>query len=182
MRYTSLLPATLPIIIVLLLTGCGKPAPVEPPKIGDAAPPAEIVSLDNRKTSLSSLSGKLVIVHFWATWCAPCRKEMPSLERLAKKLDPSRIVLLGISVDEDTNLVEEFKLKYGIRFANHIDSDMAIARGKFGASAFPETFIVGRDGRILRHMVGGHEWDSPAMLQVLEDAYAGVQTRSGAYW
>jgi peroxiredoxin len=107
---------------------------------------------------------------------------MPSLERLAQRLDPDRFALMGISVDEERALVREFKLRYGIKFARFIDLDMSLAKGHFGVTAFPETFIIGRDGKLLRHMMGEHEWDSTAMLQLLNDSYGGITTRSGAYW
>lgn len=168
--------------LTCLIAACGEQASVEPPKLGESLPEVRFTGLDESTLTLSSLRDKLVVVHFWATWCAPCRKEMPSLERLSQKLDPNKYALIGISVDEDINLVKEFKLKYGIKFANHIDNEMTLAKGQFGTTAFPETFIIGRDGKLVRHMIGEQEWDSPAMLQVLNDAYNGVSTKSGAYW
>ena len=172
----------LSLLMMSLLGGCSEEARMEPPKLGEVVADATFSSLDKGTTSLAAHQGKLVMVHFWATWCAPCRKEMPSLERLSQKLDPNKFVLLGVSVDEDINLVKEFKIKYGIKFAEYIDLDMSLARGHFGASAFPETFIIGRDGRLVRRMIGEHEWDTPAMLKVLNDAYGGVETKAGAYW
>lgn len=180
MRFGFLL---LPLLAALLGAGCGEEVTtVAAPKLGEVVRDAQFVALDGGTTSLAEHQGKLVLVHFWATWCAPCRKEMPSLERLSRKLDPERFVLLGVSVDEDANLVKEFKIKYGIKFAAYIDQDMRLARGQFGATAFPETFIIGRDGRLVRHMLGEHEWDTPAMMQVLDNAYGGVETKAGAYW
>ncbi len=174
-------PLTL-LLLPLLLAGCGEPDSVAPPKLGDTIPNATFQGLDKSRLELATINDKLVIVHFWATWCAPCRKEMPSLERLSQKLDPNKFALIGVSTDEDINLVKEFKLKYGIKFARFIDLDMSVAKGKFGVTAFPETFIIGRDGKLVRHMMGEHEWDTPAMLKVLNDAYNGVTSKSGAYW
>jgi thiol-disulfide isomerase/thioredoxin len=170
------------LLLPLLLTACGEQTTAEKPKLGDTIANVTFQGLDQSQLELATVKDKLVIAHFWATWCAPCRKEMPSLERLAQKLDPERFALLGVSVDEDRNLVREFKLKYAIQFARFIDIDMSLAKGHFGVTAFPETFIIGRDGKLLRHMMGEHEWDSPAMLQLLNDSYGGVTTRAGAYW
>lgn len=170
------------LLLSVVLTGCGKQNAMAPPKIGDTIPDVTFVGIDNSRLNLDSLKGKLVIVHFWATWCAPCRKEMPSLERLSQKLDPNRYALIGIAVDEDINLVREFKLKYAIQFARYIDSDMSLSKGHFGVTAYPETFIISRDGKLLRHMLGGQEWDTPAMLKVLNDGYSGVTSKTGAYW
>lgn len=170
------------LIITTMLSGCGKDKPVDPPKIGGTIFDVTFVGIDNHRLNLASIKDKLIIVHFWATWCAPCRKEMPSLERLSQKLDPNKFALIGISVDEDINLVKEFKIKYGIHFAKFIDIDKSLSNGYFGVSAYPETFIISRDGKLLRHMMGEQEWDTPAMLQVLNDGYSGVTTKSGAYW
>jgi thiol-disulfide isomerase/thioredoxin len=170
------------LLLSAVVSGCGKPGVVEPPKIGDTISDVTFVGIDQGTLNLASIKDKLVIVHFWATWCAPCRKEIPSLERLSQKLDPDKFALIGISVDEDRNLVREFKLKYGIQFAKFIDIDQSLSRGHFGVTAYPETFIISRDGKLLRHMMGEHEWDTPAMLTVLNDGYGGVTTRSGAYW
>ncbi len=176
------LQIVVPLLFALLLSACGEASRVEPPKLGETVADATFVGLDNNTTTLAAHKDKLVIVHFWATWCAPCRKEMPSLERLSQKLDPNKYALIGISVDEDINLVKEFKIKYGIKFAEYIDLDKSLAEGHFGTTAYPETFIIGRDGKLVRHMIGEHEWDTPAMLKVLNNAYGGVETRSGAYW
>jgi peroxiredoxin len=167
---------------ILALTGCNEPVVVTPPKVGEAAPHAELINLNGQKLNLDTLRGKVVVAHFWATWCAPCRKELPSMERLSRQLDPKYFVILGISVDREIKLVEEFKRKYGIRFANHIDTDMTLAKGKFGVNAFPESFIINREGNIVRHMRGEHDWDSQGMIKVLNDTYRGVSTKSGAYW
>ena len=174
--------STILLLLTLLLAGCGEQARVEPPKLGDTVRDVSFSGLDESRLTLSSLKGKVVLVHFWATWCAPCRKEMPSLERLSHKLDQEKFALVAVSADEDVNLVKEFKIKYGITFAKYIDLDMSLAKGHFGITAFPETFIIGRDGKLVRHMLGEHEWDTPAMLKVLNDAYSGVTTKAGAYW
>ncbi len=170
------------LLLTLLLTACGEPVQIEPPKLGDSIANVTFHGLDQSQLELAAVKDRLVIVHFWATWCAPCRKEMPSLERLSQKLDPNKYALIGVSTDEDINLVKEFKLKYGIKWARFIDIDMSMAKGRFGVTAFPETFIIGRDGKLVRHMMGEHEWDTPAMLKVLNEAYSGVATKSGAYW
>lgn len=170
------------LLLSIFMVGCGKQGAVEPPKVGDTISDVTFIGIEQNTLALASIKDKLVIVHFWATWCAPCRKEMPSLERLAQKLDPNKFALIGISVDEDRNLVREFKLKYSIQFAKFIDLDQSLSKGHFGVTAFPETFIIGRDGKLLRHMMGEHEWDTPAMLKVLNDGYSGVTTKSGAYW
>lgn len=168
--------------LLLMLGACGDKAPVTGPKLNQPFPDITLQGLDGSKLALSEHQGKLIILHVWATWCPPCRKEMPGLERLAKKLDPEKFALIALSVDEDANLVREFKIKYGIDFARHIDPAMRVAGDILGVKAFPETFLIGRDGALVRHMVGEHDWDTPAMRQLLLQAYNGEQSSVGVYW
>lgn len=169
-------------LITLLLLACTEEPQFEPPAVGKPFPSLTLQALDGTTENLAQHRGKLVILHVWATWCPPCRKEMPGLERLSKKLDPEKFALLGVSVDEDANLVREFKRKYGVTFARYIDPEKAIAQGVLNVKAYPETFLIASDGTLLRRMVGEHQWDSPAMIALLQNSYQGKQTKTGAYW
>lgn len=116
--------------------------------------------------------GKLLVLNVWATWCPPCRREMPSLERLSKNVDGRHIVVAGMSVDTDTNLAREFLDQNGITFRNFIDIDGKSAPA-LSISIYPETLVVAPDGKILYRVVGERDWDSPAMRQLLEEIYQG---------
>lgn len=168
--------------LILLLGACADKAPVASPVLDQPFPSVTLQALDGSELALTDLRGKLVILHVWATWCPPCRKEMPGLERLARKLDQKKFALLALSVDEDADPVNEFKIKYHIDFARHIDPGMHIAHDILGVKAFPETFLISQDGTLLRHMIGEQEWDTPAMQQLLLQAYNGEQSKVGAYW
>jgi thiol-disulfide isomerase/thioredoxin len=170
------------VAMLFLLAACAEPEQLAPPKVGEVVPDLAFVDLDGRTLQLAQLRGKVVVVHFWATWCPPCRRELPGMERLAQRLDGDKYAVLAVSVDEEPAAVRQFKQRFGIRFANHIDQEMALAKGAFGVSAYPETFLIGRDGKLLRHMRGEHEWDSPAMMQVLEAAYRGNAAKAGEFW
>ncbi len=172
----------LAVVMSLLLAACGEQAPRVVVKEGEPMPAITLTDLDGGTLTLESLRGKLVVLHLWASWCAPCRTELPLLQRAVNKLDPERIVVLGVSVDEDANLVREFNLRYQTPFARHIDPDRELAEGVLAATAYPETLLIAPDGTLLRRMVGDQNWDSPLMMQVLEDAYAGRRTQSGAYY
>lgn len=172
----------LAITLLCLLAACSAPEQVAPPKVGETLPDHVFVDLDGRTLKLTQLRGKVVVVHFWATWCPPCRRELPGMERLAQQLDGDKYAILAVSVDEEAAAVRQFKQRFGIRFADHIDQEMVLAKGAFGVTAYPETFLIGRDGKLLRHMRGEHEWDSPAMMQVLEAAYRGDAARAGEFW
>lgn len=167
----------------LLLGGCDN-SPKTAVKLseGGAMPSITVTDFDGVTLNLDSQRGKLVVLHVWATWCPPCREELPGLDRLAKSLDPNRYTVIGLSIDEDINLVREFNLKYNIGFARHVDPEMKVAKGQLGITATPETFLIGPDGKLVRRMIGDQPWDTPGMRQVLEQAYNGQRGKSGAYW
>jgi len=178
MRYLAILITC----AALLLGGCGdSPKTAAKPTEGAPMPSITVTDFDGATLNLDSQRGKLVVLHIWATWCPPCREELPGLDRLAKSLDPNHYTVIGLSIDEDVNLVREFNLKYGISFAHYIDPEMKVAQ-QLGVTATPETFLIGPDGKLVRHMIGDQPWDTPGMRQVLEQAYNGQRGKSGAYW
>lgn len=111
--------------------------------------------------------GRTVVLNVWASWCGPCRREMPSLERLAATLDPRRFAVIGVSTDSDRLLAQEFLRQYGISFTNLLDQNGVAAR-RLGLRVYPDTFIIAPDGTLLRRMTGLHEWDSAAIIALLE--------------
>lgn len=107
------------------------------PLLGDARP---------------DLAGKTLLINFWATWCAPCREEMPLLQQLSDRLDPARYAVIGVAVDEDANLVREFLLQFEIRFTNFQDATGDLATTRLGLATFPQTFVVSPQGVITRRI------------------------------
>ncbi len=112
----------------------------------------------------------MLVLNVWATWCPPCRREMPSLERLSRTLDPQRFAVIGLSTDQDEKLASEFLLQNQITFANFFDQSGKIAK-QLGLKVYPETFVIAPDGTLVERIPGLREWDSAAMLAQLEDAY-----------
>lgn len=163
-------------IAVMLLTlfaaaGCGEYPRPRGVAVGQAFPDAALVGLmDGRPASLASYRGRALIINFWATWCEPCRREMPSLERLSRIVDPQRVAVLGVTVDADTNLAREFVLKYRLTFPNFSDGQMKLWRDALGVPALPETFLVTPDGRLAARFVGARDWASPEMARSLNAA------------
>ena len=135
---------------------------------GDVLPPLAVLDLRRRPQTLHPQPGKLLILNVWATWCAPCRQELPSLQRLAAKLDPARFELLLLSVDDDEHLVREFLIDRKVRLASLLDPDMSVATGVLGVRLFPSTYFVRPDGRIAALMEGAREWDSAEILAQIE--------------
>lgn len=131
------------------------------------APDFELSDLNGNRVSLSSLRGKVVLVNFWATWCPPCREEIPSMDRLYQLLKGEDVVLLAINVEADgPQVVPKFMERVAFSFPVLFDVDGSV-RGKFGVSKYPETFIVDADGVIQRHVIGAMDWTRPQMITYL---------------
>ncbi|HKW64092.1 MAG TPA: TlpA disulfide reductase family protein [Candidatus Acidoferrum sp.] len=123
---------------------------------------------------LSDLRGKVVVLNFWATWCPPCIEETPSLNKLQKYIESRNALVLGVSVDEDPNAYQKFLKDQGVVFPTFRDLSVhrdpatniliaPIANG-YGTAIYPETYVIGRNGRILRKFYTLEQWDSPEML------------------
>ena len=119
---------------------------------GDTFPLKPLATLPLLGGTMPDLSGKTLLINFWATWCEPCREEMPYLQQLSERLDPARYAVLGVSVDEDANLVREFLLQYRIAFANLQDAAGDLATSRLGLDTYPQTFVVTPQGIIERRI------------------------------
>jgi peroxiredoxin len=135
--------------------------------VGRAAPEFTF-QMDGRATRLAELRGKVVVLNFWATWCAPCVEEMPSLNRLHQHIAPLGAMVLGISVDDDQAAFEQFLRENQITFPNHRDPGGNLA-AEYGTVMFPETYIIGKDGRITRKIIGPQNWDQPEWVAYVRE-------------
>lgn len=138
-----------------------------------AAPTISLTDSDGHTLELSELRGKLVLVNLWATWCEPCLREMPSLERLQSRLG-ERIAVLAVSEDRGGNkAVEPFIAKLGLKSVKiYIDPKSEVGHA-FGARGLPTSFLIDRDSKVLGRVEGAAEWDSPKILGVLEPLLSG---------
>lgn len=153
-------------LLALLLAAC---APDEGRlRPGQPFPQLRLAGLDGSILETGTLAGKVLVLNVWATWCPPCRREMPALQRLAQSASGRGIVVAGMTVDRDLNLAREFVREAGITFPNYVDPEMAVANGTLRVVGFPETFVVGPDGRLAARVVGERDWDAPEMLKALE--------------
>lgn len=156
-------------LLLLALVACDQPA-APPLSVGQPFPAFMLDFISKNNAAAPSWQGKLLVLNIWATWCPPCRAEMPSLEKLGKTLDPQRFAVVGLSIDADTLLASEFLLQHGISFANFFDQGGQLSR-PLGLKAYPETFVIAPDRTLLRRMTGLHDWASPAMVRMLEELY-----------
>lgn len=137
-----------------------------PRVVAGTAPPAfTLPALDGRMVSLADYKGKVVLLNIWATWCPPCREEMPSMEKLYEQLEGEDFEILAVSVDlSGAEAVGPFVKRYGLRFPALLDTDAKVQH-LYGTTGIPESFIIGRDGRIRKVIVGPVDWAAPASVR-----------------
>jgi cytochrome c biogenesis protein CcmG/thiol:disulfide interchange protein DsbE len=150
-------------ILTLLVVGCYRGS--RPPRIGTAAPDFTVQDAD-RKVSLSDLHGKVVVLNFWATWCAPCVEEMPSLVQLQQRFKDKGLTVVGVSIDVDGEAYHKFLKDYKIDFLTVRDPDQKAAN-LYGTFKWPETYIIDRDGIVRRKFIGPVEWSQPEIVDFL---------------
>ncbi len=134
-------------------------------QVGSILPDFELLSLDGKTTKISDLHAKVVLINFWATWCPPCVKEMPSLQRLSDKYSAKGLRVVGISLDEDPEVVlEKFLTKNGIKFSSFTDKKGFLA-DQFDVSGLPLTVVIDANRKVLLQQKGDEEWDSEPFLK-----------------
>ena len=153
-------------------------SPATPKAAGEALPDAalntEIRMLDGKTMRLSDYAGKVVVLDLWATWCGPCREEVPHLVELYNEFKSRGVEVIGLTTEDpetDEDLVREFAREFNINYElgwAQMDFALALTRGR---DAIPQTFVIGRDGRLYKHLVGFSPQSSPAKLrEALEQA------------
>jgi len=127
---------------------------------GDSAPSFTVTTDDGRTLSPSNFGGKLLVVHFWATWCPPCVLETPSLNEFQKEYAKDGVVVLGISVDQNATAYRNFLQRMKISFATARDPEAKIA-SDYGTFQYPETYIINRDGKVVEKIISNTDWMDP---------------------
>ncbi|MCP4699489.1 MAG: redoxin domain-containing protein [Gammaproteobacteria bacterium] len=131
------------------------------------APDFTLEDMDGNAYKLSDYRGKkVVLINFWATWCPPCRREMPSMQRAWEQVREENILLLAINVGEDEGAVFEFTANYPVDFPILFDMDSKVL-GQWPVMGLPTTLAIDAQGRIAYRAVGGREWDDPELLAPL---------------
>ena len=135
-------------------------------RTGDRAPAFELADDQGLGLSLEDYRGKVVLVNFWATWCPPCVQEMPSLNATYERLRDDGFVVLGISVDEDEEQYSRFLRDAGVTFPTARDPERTVS-SRYGTLKYPESYLISRDGRVLRKYVGAEDWRRPEIANYL---------------
>lgn len=133
------------------------------------APDVTVNSLDGTALRLSSLKGKVVLLNFWATWCPPCREEIPSMIKLNKLMAGKPFQMVAISINEGGKPeVESYFQSSGLSLPAYTDPDNRAARA-YGVTGVPESYIIDKNGIIVKKVIGPLSWDSPEVITFLEE-------------
>lgn len=122
--------------------------------------------IDGKEYRLSDYRGKLVVLNFWATWCPPCREEMPSMNRAHKKLANDNVVILAVNVGEDEDTIFEFTGNYPVDFPLLMDRSGEVIK-QYPVMGLPTTYIISPTGIVTHRTVGGRAWDNEQLLTEL---------------
>jgi cytochrome c biogenesis protein CcmG/thiol:disulfide interchange protein DsbE len=150
---------------------------IAPVEAGTAAPPFRAMTTDAgappRAKTLADYRGQVVVLNLWATWCGPCRFEMPSLEKLQQELGPKGLKIVAVSVDNPgmEGAIRDFKKELGLTFEVLYAPDGKI-RDDYQATGFPETFIIGRDGVIRKRVIAATDWSAEPQKALLRELLA----------
>lgn len=165
-------------IVALLLLSCALAACTEPaaptpsggpPAVGQTAPDFTLTDLAGKSYSLAALRGKVVIVNFWATWCPPCRAEMPSMEQLYRELGDEGLVMLAVNIEKDgRQTLPKFLAATPHSFPILVDEKEEVQK-RYGVYKFPESFVIRKDGVIDDKVIGAIDWAHPQTVAYFRD-------------
>jgi peroxiredoxin len=136
-----------------------------PPRIGSNAPDFTVQDAQNRVT-LSQFHGQVLVLNFWATWCAPCVEEVPSLVEMQRRMKAKGVTVLAVSVDADDNAYRQFVKDHGVNLLTVREPDQKSA-ALYGTFKFPETYVIDREGVMRCKFIGPIDWTEPEITDFL---------------
>jgi len=148
----------------LFFSGCDRPPKVA--EIGKKVPDFSLVDRKGKTWTLSDLRGKVVFINIWATWCPPCREEMPAIQRLYTIMPEESFQMLTVLNRDDPKNADRLAAIVGLTLPILDDQNDQVGP-KFGITGVPETFIVDKQGVLREKVIGGAQWDAPVFQQML---------------
>jgi peroxiredoxin len=141
-------------------------------RVGSEAPgfnAVDVASTDALPKSLSDYRGKVILLNIWATWCEPCREEMPTMEALHRDLEDEGLAIVAVSVDDPNAMptIRQFVQEYGLTF-DVLHDQSQLFRGVYRYFGVPETYVIDRKGVIRRKEIRYHDWNAPAQRDFIE--------------
>jgi thiol-disulfide isomerase/thioredoxin len=132
-----------------------------------APPDFSLPLLNGQNRRLSDLKGRVVFLNFWATWCGPCREEMPSMEALQRRFKDRGFEILAVNCQEDREEVAAFMGEQGLSFPVALDGSGKIS-GSYGIRGIPTTYILDREGEVITRIVGSLNWEAPKIIAAFD--------------
>ncbi len=157
-------PSSLPSSVQEKLSSLGFQVPRGPA----AAVDFELEDLQGRRTALSGYRGKVVFLNFWATWCPPCRKEMPAMQELYRSLGGTDFEIVAVDLQEEKAEVQRFVKENGLTFPVLLDTT-GQAGTTYSVRNIPTTYLIDRKGNLIARLIGGAEWNSPELLALFKE-------------
>jgi len=142
------------------------------------APAFQVTDLSGKEISNKTLRGEVVLLNFWATWCGPCREEMPDLRKLQRRFKDDGLQVVGIAVDSSKAMVERFLVMMPVAFPVAVDSAAKIA-DSYKVYTYPTTFLLDRHGVIQAFYLGSRQWDEPAFVEKIKTLLAADKGTAG---
>jgi len=169
------------ILLLAILLCCATPAAAQQfkPWSGGATPALELRDVEGRLHRLGDYRGKVVLVNFWATWCEPCREEMPSMNKLRASFAGQPFAVLAVNLAESEARIRRFMEQVPLEFTVLMDRDSAVARA-WRARVLPISFLVGPDGRIRYRVVGEIDWTQECVRKAIVALMPPVATQPRA--
>ena len=152
-KIPSLLWAGVAVVIAVLLAYGFLSSGNTRPAVGEVAPPFTLTLFDGSRLASSELEGQVVVLNFWASWCAPCRREAPALQEMWDRYRDQGVVFVGVTYLDAPEASQAFVKEFGLAYANGVDEGRRISRA-YGVVAVPETFVIDRGGNIAAVHVG----------------------------
>jgi cytochrome c biogenesis protein CcmG, thiol:disulfide interchange protein DsbE len=149
--------------LVLALSACYTNS--RPPRIGSAAPDFTLQDSQN-KVTLTQFRGQVLVLNFWATWCAPCVEEIPSLVEMQRRMKAKGVTVLAVSVDVDENAYKQFIKDHNVNLLTVRDPSGS-SNHLYGTFKFPETYVIDRGGVMRRKFIGAVDWTEPDITEFL---------------
>lgn len=148
------------VLAAVFVSACSEQSAPKKQDESRIAPDFSLQSLDGKQYTLSGLRGRVVFVNFWATWCPPCREEIPSMVKFYNKMKNEGVEILAVSEDTDIEAVRKFVKKYQITFPILMDTKKEAYR-LYRATGVPETHLIGKDGAVDSSQIGPFDWTMP---------------------
>lgn len=152
------------LLFVLLMAGCGVEQPLKTHGKKPDAPALSVPLHQGGEIDLDALLGKTVVLNFWATWCPPCRDEIPSMNRAWDQLRDHDVHMLAVSLGESQERVSGFLEQFPIDFPVALDPDESLS-DKWPIKVLPTTYVIDAQGRVVYSALGPREWDDPALIK-----------------